>query len=221
MGCLRGLLCLAAVTTILGGAVLESSAQAQETERRFEIPSQPLALALSQFAARTGLQMLYDAPLAEGRHSTSVAGTMSPRSGLALMLQGTGLSARFTSAGAVVIYASATSTVTLNPITAVAAPIVGRSPSDPVFLAYADSVRRTIADHVRADGGLTETGYRLSLRLWVAADGAPERAEILSSSGDVARDERFLARAKATPLPPPPAQLPQPMRIEFSVRQSH
>ena len=51
---------------------------------------------------------------------------MNPRSALVLLLNDTGLSARFTSAGAVVIYASTNSAVTLNPLTAVAAPVVGR-----------------------------------------------------------------------------------------------
>lgn len=209
---------LMAITVVLSATALAPSAQAQGAERRFEIASQPLAQALSEFAGQTGLQMLYDAPLAAGRQSAPVSGTMSPRSGLALMLQGTGLSARFTSAGAVVIYASTTSTVTLNPLTAVAAPMVGRSQTDPVFIAYADAVRRTIAEAVRADDALTDAGYRLSIRLWVRANGAPDRAEILSGSGDVSRDARFVERTRATMLPPPPEQLPQPMRIEFSVR---
>lgn len=213
----RPLLCLVAIAAILG--VTPVLATAQGADRRLEIPSRPLGQALSDFASQTGLQLLYDAPLAAGRQSSAVSGIMSPRSGLALLLQGTGLSARFTSAGAVVIYASTASTVTLNPLTAVAAPVVGGSRSDPVFIAYADAVRRRIADHVRTDDALTGAEYRLSIRLWVAEDGAPVRTEILGSSGDPLRDALFLDRAKATPLPPPPAQLPQPLRIEFSVRQ--
>lgn len=218
MPLLRVRFCLAVVAFALGCITMGGSASAQGVEQRFEIPSQPLAQALSQFAGQTGLQMLYDAPLAAGRRSVAVSGTMNPRSGLALMLQGTGLSARFTQAGAVVIYASTTSAVTLNPLTAVAAPMVGRRPTDPVFITYADAVRRTIAEAVRTDDALTDAGYRLSIRLWVAANGVPDRAEILSGSGDASRDARFVERARATILPPPPEQLPQPMRIEFSVR---
>lgn len=192
------------------------AAPAQDT--RFDIPSQPLAEALSTFAAQTGLQMLYDAPLATGRRSTAVSGGMSPRSALAMMLQGTGLSARFTSAGAVVVYASATSAVTLNPLTAVAAPVVGGDRLQAAFLAYAEVARKRISDHVRGGGRLTDAGYRISIRLWVAEDGRPIRADILSGSQDLARDQRFLDRVMSAPLPAPPSGLPQPMRIEFSVR---
>src|SRR5690606_35603717 len=115
---------------LAGLAVLEiaTSAHARVQEaRRFDIAAQPLDQALAAFSVSTGLQMLYDSPLAAGRQSAPVSGVMQPREALALMLAGTGLTARFTSAGAVVIYAGSTSTVTLNPITATAAPFIGRS----------------------------------------------------------------------------------------------
>ena len=83
--------------------------------------------ALTRFGASTGFQLLYDASLALGRRSTAVEGVMEPRQALMRLLDGTGLSARFTSRGAVVIYATSASTaVALKPITAVAAPLVGR-----------------------------------------------------------------------------------------------
>jgi hypothetical protein len=185
---------------------------------RFDIPAQPLAQALPAFSTATGLQMMYDATLVPGRRSTPVSGAMSPRSALVLLLKDTGLSARFTSAGAVVIYASTTSAVTLNPLTAVAAPVVGRDAVDPVFLTYAEVVRRRITEALRIDAGLTDKGYRIGLRLWVGDDGRPMRAEILSGSGEAERDGRFLDLAKATTFPAPPPRLPQPLRIEFAVR---
>jgi len=187
----------------------------------FSIPAQPLAQALPAFATATGLQMMYDATLVPGRRSTPVSGLMSPRAALVLLLKDTGLAARFTSAGAVVIYASTTSTVTLNPLTAVAAPVVGRDAIDPVFLAYADLVRGKIADELRGDPRLTGEGYRVGLRLWVDDGGRPTRAEILSRSGDAERDRRFLSLARATTFPVPPPRLPLPMRIEFIVRQGN
>jgi len=187
---------------------------------RFDIPAQPLAQALPAFATTTGLQMMYDSTLVLGRRSTPVSGAMTPRSALVLLLKDTGLSARFTSAGAVVIYASTTSAVTLNPLTAIAAPIVGHDAVDPVFLAYAEVVRRRIADELRADTELTDKDYRIGLRLWVDADGRPTRTEILSGSGEVERDKRFLRLAGATTFPVPPPRLPQPLRIEFVVRHA-
>lgn len=200
-------------------AVARETTAVRGEAKAFNIPAQPLAQALPAFAKTTGLQMMYDATLVPGRRSSPVSGAMSPRSALALLLKDTGLSARFTSAGAVVIYASAMSGVTLNPLTAVAAPVVGRDAIDPVFLAYAQVVRRRIADELRGETELTDKGYRIGLRLWMDDGGRPMRVEILSGSGDAERDRRFLDLAKATTFPVPPPRLPQPMRIEFVVRR--
>lgn len=187
--------------------------------RRFSIEAQPLDQALAAFSVSTGLQMLYDSALAAGRRSAPVAGAMEPREALALMLAGTGLSARFTSAGAVVIYAGSTSAVTLNPITATAAPTVGRAGASAEARAYAESVQRQVIEALRQDSALSEGDYALSVRLWVTEDGATQRVEALTASGDSGRDEQFLALVERAVFPAPPADLPQPMRIEFRVRQ--
>jgi hypothetical protein len=186
---------------------------------RFNIQAQPLDQALASFSVSTGLQMLYDSALATDRRSAPVSGEMEPRQALSLMLAGTGLSARFTSAGAVVIYAGSTSAVMLNPITATAAPVIGRSRADAEARAYADVVQRQVIDAIRRDVLLSEGEYVLSVRLWVGEDGMARRVEALTESGDSGRDEQFLVLVMRTAFPAPPADLPQPMRIEFRVRQ--
>ncbi|MNU44216.1 hypothetical protein D3C71_330250 [compost metagenome] len=215
-GYLVGLaLCFASVS-----APVAASAR-DETARRFEVASQPLDQALAAFSVSTGLQMLYDSPLAAGRRSSPVSGTMQPREALALMLAGTGLTARFTSAGAVVIYAGSTSAVTLNPITATAAPLIGRSGANAEARAYAEAVQRQTVEALRQDAVLSGGDYALSVRLWVADDGAAHRVEVLNGSGEAGRDVNFLALASRLRFPAPPPDLPQPMRIEFRVRQRH
>jgi len=201
-----------------GPCATRATAAVRSDAMPFDIPAQPLAQALPAFARATGLQMMYDATLVPGRRSSPVSGPMTPRSALVLLLKDTGLSARFTAAGAVVIYASTTSAVTLNPLTAVAAPVVGRGAVDPVFLTYAEVVRRRITDRLRVDTALTDGGYQLGLRLWVDDGGRPTRAEILSGSGVAERDEHFLDLVRAMTFPIPPPRLPQPMRIQFVVR---
>ncbi|MNT47650.1 hypothetical protein D3C72_1843830 [compost metagenome] len=146
---------------------------------------------------------------------------MQPREALVLMLAGTGLTARFTSAGAVVIYAGSTSAVTLNPITATAAPVVGRTGVNAEARAYAEAVQRQTVEALRQDAGLSGGDYALSVRLWVSEQGAARRVEILRGSGDAGRDADFMALASGLRFPVPPPDLPQPMRIEFRVRQRH
>jgi len=211
-----------------GGAValaalaMANAAYAQrggEETLRFNIQPQPLDQALASFSVSTGLQMLYDSALATDRRSAAVSGEMEPRQALSLMLAGTGLSARFTSAGAVVIYAGSTSAVTLNPITATAAPVIGWNRASAEAKAYAEVVQREVVEAIRRDALLSEDDYVLSVRLWVREDGMAQRAEILAASGDSGRDGQFLALVKRTAFPSPPRELPQPMRIEFRVRQ--
>ncbi len=213
------------IFSIFGGAaaaLIACSAVAENAAgQTFVIPAQPLDQALAAFSVSTGLQMLYDSSLAAGRRSSPVSGAMQPREALVLMLAGTGLTARFTSAGAVVIYAGSTSAVTLNPITATAAPVVGRTGVNADARAYAEAVQRQTVEALRQDAGLSGGDYALSVRLWVSEQGAARRVEILRGSGDAGRDADFMALASGLRFPVPPPDLPQPMRIEFRVRQRH
>lgn len=213
------------IVSIFGGAaaaLIACSAVAENAAgRAFVIPAQPLDQALASFSVSTGLQMLYDSSLAAGRRSSPVSGAMQPREALVLMLAGTGLTARFTSAGAVVIYAGSTSAVTLNPITATAAPVVGRAGVNAEARAYAEAVQRQTVEALRQDAGLSGGDYALSVRLWVSEQGAARRVEVLRGSGDAGRDADFMALASGLRFPVPPPDLPQPMRIEFRVRQRH
>lgn len=213
------------IVSIFGGsavALIACSAVAENAAgQTFVIPAQPLDQALAAFSVSTGLQMLYDSSLAAGRRSSPVSGAMQPREALVLMLAGTGLTARFTSAGAVVIYAGSTSAVTLNPITATAAPVVGRAGVSAEARAYAEAVQRQTVEALRQDAGLSGGDYALSVRLWVSEQGAARRVEILRGSGDAGRDADFMALASGLRFPVPPPDLPQPMRIEFRVRQRH
>lgn len=199
------------MATASGGSTTQSS-------YRFDLPAQPLEQALSVFATRTGLQMLYDSDLARGRTSSAISGNYNAREALSLMLADSGLAARFTSAGAVVIYAGSSSAVTLSPITAVAAPVIGRSADSPEARAYAATVQRIVIERLRRSPNLAAGDYEVGIRLWVRPDGRPERIEFLAGSGDAARDAAFADLVRAQPYPAPPEGLPQPMRVSFRVR---
>jgi iron complex outermembrane receptor protein len=70
---------------------------------RFDISPQPLASALNEFAAATGLQVSYRAELAEGLSSPGVSGTATPDEALAALLAGTGLAHRYVNPGTVTL----------------------------------------------------------------------------------------------------------------------
>lgn len=173
---------MAAAAAILLAAPAPA-ASASPQVRTFSIPAQSLDDALTRFGASTGLQLLYDASLASGRRSAAVEGVMEPRQALVRLLEGTGLFARFTSGGAVVIYASSSSSaVVLNPITAVAAPLVGRR-DDGAMRAYADRARLRVAEAVRRDPELTRDDVLVRLRLRLNAEGRVSDAVIQEGTG--------------------------------------
>ncbi|MEM9045346.1 MAG: TonB-dependent receptor [Pseudomonadota bacterium] len=60
--------------------------------QQIEIGSQPLAAALAEFGAETGLQVSASSDLVAGQESANVSGLMTPAQALAKMLAGTGLS---------------------------------------------------------------------------------------------------------------------------------
>lgn len=206
-----------AVAMAVGAAAPALAAEA--AVQRFDIAAQPLDQALAAFSVTTGLPMLYDSALAAGRRSSSVSGAMRSREALALMLAGSGLTARFTQGGAVVVYTGSSSAVALNPITAVAAPVVGRPRDDPAAREYAEAVQRRIVERLRGDAALSTGKYAVTARIWVGKEGETGRVEIIQGSGDPARDHAFLEAAGAMRFPRPPPDLPQPMRMEFRVRQ--
>lgn len=72
-----------------------AQAQTQSAERSITVPAGPLTPALNNLAAQTGLQILYDASLAEGKTTSGTRGNLTPEQALNTVLAGTGVDARF------------------------------------------------------------------------------------------------------------------------------
>lgn len=87
-----GAIARASAALALGLQLQVAAAQAQT----FEVPAQPLAQALNQFARQAGLQLTYASALVQGRQSRPLSGSHEPQAGLALLLQGSGLQGRIT-----------------------------------------------------------------------------------------------------------------------------
>jgi iron complex outermembrane receptor protein len=71
--------------------------------RTFDIPAQPLASALNAFGRQAGLQASVDAAIVRGVQAPAVSGTMTPEQALRILLSGTGIQARFTADGGVML----------------------------------------------------------------------------------------------------------------------
>lgn len=99
-----------AASPLLAAAAIVLSAglpsQAQDGESSIAIPPGALTEALNRLATHTGLQIVYDARLANNRRSPGVAGVMTSTEGLAKLLAGTGLSYRMTGPNSATVVAS-------------------------------------------------------------------------------------------------------------------
>lgn len=69
----------------------------------FDIPAQPLASALNQLAAQSGLQVIYNGELVQGLSSPAVRGSQEPEAALQRLLQGSGLIWHATGQGSVML----------------------------------------------------------------------------------------------------------------------
>jgi iron complex outermembrane recepter protein len=94
-------------------------AQASRTAT-FDIPSQPLAQALTAFGRQSGMQIAVDTAAVAGKTSGSINGPMTAEQALRQLLAGSGLTYQFTSANAVTVAGAApgpgSSAVQLDPV---------------------------------------------------------------------------------------------------------
>lgn len=90
-------LTLAAAALAASGAAAPLPAAAQSARSAIEIPAGPLATALNQLAAQTGLQILVDSGLVAGMTTAGLSGTYTPEEALNALTSGTMLRYTFTS----------------------------------------------------------------------------------------------------------------------------
>lgn len=85
---------------------------------------------------------------------------------------------------------------------------------------YAGQLQRHLQIELNKNRKLRESDYRVTLRVWVAKDGAIQRAELAQSTGNEALDEllrqSLLQVAAMRDLPP--EGTPQPIRIRVTAR---
>ncbi|WP_274541242.1 MULTISPECIES: TonB-dependent siderophore receptor [Methylosinus] len=132
--------------------------------RRFDIPAGSLSRALAAFGRQAGLQVAYRPAIAAGLRSPGASGELSPGAALGRLLSGTGLSYRFSGAGAVTIErlgggdeAAADGATALEPIdVGAAAPESARGPVD-------GYVARGSATATKTDTPIIETPQSISV----------------------------------------------------------
>lgn len=170
----------------------------------FDIAAQPLVAALDAYSAATGLQVVYDATLAEGRRAQAVRGSMAPDVALQLLLEDTGL---------VAVYAAT------NAFTIVPAPAPRQAASMRGFMPYLAAVQGRVEEAFCRSTLTAPGGYRIKFRFWIGHGGEVLQPQLLGSTDDRARDQAIavLLRSVVIGRPPPP-DMPQPIMMAVSPR---
>lgn len=208
---------------LIGGAAAQPAAQVYH----FDIPAQPLVNALAQFATVSGIDIAYRQSLAAGRRSSSIRGEYSAPVALQMLLQGTGLAARFTDARAVIIYepgaadavaprrgASSSPSLRLD-MAEVRAPVMLGTRDRSGHRRYAMAVQSEIRELLRADGAYKGNAFRLEIRIAVDKDGVIREVKLQKPSGEPDWDRHVVATLTGRTLSsPPPEDLSDPLSFE-------
>src|SRR5262249_52369617 len=128
----------------------------------------PLQQALQQLSERTGLQILYDPALVQGRSTRGLKGTMAPADALAKLLAQTNITYSFTGQDAVALFRRP------ERATAASATNTAAQPTPPRTVTI--TADRTVEDRYNSNGGLSSTGMDESALL------APVASESLTQA---------------------------------------
>lgn len=142
-----------------GGAAVRVQV-ADDAERDFDVPAQPLAAALGVFGRQAGMQVTVDATMVGQARSQAVKGRFKARDALHRLLTGTGLAARYTGDRTAVLVPAPVGggPLTLAPVTVEAAAAPSRS-----WQPVAGYLARQSASGTKTDAPLIETPQSISV----------------------------------------------------------
>lgn len=226
----RGLALVAPVVALLLSAPASSQDNRPGADvQAYDIPAQQLDSALTRYAATSGVDFLLDEPQVANRRSSAVIGTFTPPQALHILLQGTGLVARFTSRTSAVIMPVARAGEPIasaenpgRPVVAldmmrVTAPRLIASGRPPPNLHFISRVGAGIHDLVLA-ANLAERGPggRLRIQTRIDGDGRLHDVQIARASADPQHDARIVALLEGARLDLiPPAGMGQPLLFDL------
>ncbi len=172
-----------------------------------DIPAQNLADALELFSRATGMAVLVDRELTRGRRSVGINGHYSAREGLSRLLAGSGLMARYARSDAFTLQVPQATQPAVQP---------GAAGSRAARLnsSYASALQRAV-ERSLCGSALTRPGsFRALLQLWIGGDGAVQHSRLVSSTGDLQRDEALVQRLAQTRVErQAPSSLRQPLTL--------
>jgi hypothetical protein len=204
------------LATLLVCYQTQAFAQLQETvpvrsaeQIYFDIPPQGLAAAIESYGATTGLQVLYDARLAVGQESTQIRGVFTPEVALQNLLNGTGLTARYTAREALIIVPVPPDHAAPAAIGAMA--VKGATASQKHYYGLLQAGLKK-AFCLNRDAHPID--FRTVVNLWIDPAGAVRGVRLLSSTGRPGLDRSIGDTLNGLRIGEPPAKdMSQPFTV--------
>lgn len=203
------------------GAAIAVAQDARDQRVEFDIPAQPLDMALTLYFRATGVQLLYDSGITADRRSSPVKGRFAPREALAMLLRGTGLIARYSRASAAVLTTAerdgALMAVPLGRVV-VREKIRPARSSMVDRLAYYGRLESTLQTYLREDSRTRRLTFTVAIALEVSDAGHISTVHVQRSSGSGRTDGLILETLSGRAVMPPPEGVAQPLLIALRGR---
>ena len=202
-GAWRRAVCALVLLLLLAGG---GAAQA-EAPLLLNLPAQDLEHALQAYSRATGMAVLVDRELTQGRRSIAVRGSFTAQEALAMLLTGSGLMARYARRDAFTLKLPDVSQP--PPARGTAARNAAR-----INNSYATALQQAIEASL-CRSPLTRPGsFRALVQVWVNPAGVIEHSRLVSSTGDEQRDEALVRSLGAARVErPAPSSLRQPVTL--------
>jgi hypothetical protein len=185
-----------------------------DDEVRFDIPAQPLVTALRAYSEATGLAVLIDDSLTQGRQSPGVRGLFDPADALRELLAGTGLRAQYAAHGGFTVIPDTRPGAETN------LSFAGSTSEDahddtPSFVEenYARELQAQVTAALCASATTRPGTFRLAMQLWITGTGTVDKVNLLDTTGNDGSDRAIASAVRSVHLSPPPAAMPQPVTL--------
>jgi hypothetical protein len=179
------------------------------------IPAQPLSSALQAFGRLTHTLVMGETAQLGNRTSTSVSGDYTREQALRLLLEGTGLDARFVDSQSVAILPMPSGQGERpSPPSSVLVPLADIDGFENGDADYLELIQTTLTQALCRSPHTRPGGYRLVVQLRIDAAGAVSASRLIDSTGDAARDALIAQTVSSLKFDGgPPASFRQPVTI--------
>jgi hypothetical protein len=193
---------------------------------QFNIPAEPLDVALTAYSAQSGVDLLYVQGLTGDRMSAPVVGRFTEAVALQMLLQGSGLTSRFPGHKAAIIYVigrtppplphSVTPSVQLDMAQVHASVRIG-GPDHKALDTYARDAASEIGRVLSADPDCRGEGFHIILAVSLDETGRIDGVHLIRGSGTAKQDDRIrgILAGRSLSKPPPPG-LNQAIQFDFN-----